>query len=139
MASKTEKRKNPKVFIVDADKFIINLYSVRFQSGGFEVDSSLSSLKALGKLRAGAVYDIMIFDVGMPDMDGIEFLRAVRAENILPEAALVVLTNESAPSLIEEARKLKVDGYIVKSTSIPSEVFDTVSRIHFSKKQKHAA
>ncbi len=136
MKSKIENRKNQTVLIIDTDKFLINVYSVRFQANGFIIDSSLSSRAALDKLRAGAVYDIMIFDVAMPHMDGIEFLKVVRLENLLPKATLVVLTNETSPSLIEEAKSLMVDGYIVKSTSIPSEVFDTVSKIHAAKNKK---
>jgi len=136
MKSKIENRKNQTVLIIDTDKFLINVYSVRFQTNGFIIDSSLSSRAALDKLRAGAVYDIMIFDVAMPHMDGIEFLKVVRLENLLPKATLVVLTNETSPSLIEEAKSLMVDGYIVKSTSIPSEVFDTVSKIHAAKNKK---
>lgn len=136
MKSKIENRKNQTVLIIDTDKFLINVYSVRFQANGFIIDSSLSSRAALDKLRTGAVYDIMIFDVAMPHMDGIEFLKVVRLENLLPKATLVVLTNETSPSLIEEAKSLMVDGYIVKSTSIPSEVFDTVSKIHAAKNKK---
>ncbi len=134
MKSKIENRKNPKVLILDTDEFLIGIYSARFASNGFVIEASLGPVAALEKMRGGAVYDIMIFDVVMPRIDGIEFLRTIRSENLSPRATTIILTNETASSWIEEAKKLNVDGYIVKSTSIPSEVFDTVSKIHAAKK-----
>jgi two-component system chemotaxis response regulator CheY len=122
-----------KILIVDDDKFLIGMYSVKFESKGFDVDSAVGSLEALKKLREGKVYDIMLFDIIMPMMDGIELLRTVRKENLSPGATIIMLTNETQSSQIEQAKELKANGYIIKASSIPSEVLEEVTKIHAAK------
>ena len=70
----------------------------------------------------------------MPVMDGIELLQTIRNEHLVPNATVIMLTNESQPSQIERAKELKADGYIVKASSIPSEVLDEVTKINASKR-----
>jgi len=125
-----------KILIVDSDKFLVGMYLVKFESRGFEVDSSTSSIDAIKKLREGKIFDIILLDIVMPNESGIEFLKTVRRENLCPKATVIILTNETKSSQIEEAKKLKADGYIVKSTSIPSEVFDEVVKIHTARSNK---
>ena len=125
-----------KILIVDSDKFLVGMYSVKFESRGFEVDSATSSVDALKKLRDDKVFDIILLDIVMPDESGMEFLRTVRRDNLCPDTTVIILTNETKSSKIEEAKNLKAAGYIVKSTSIPSEVFDEVVKIHAARKNK---
>ena len=134
MDSDKNKEKKISVLVVDDDKFLIGMYSVKFQMKGFEVDSAVGSMEALKKLREGKVYDIMLFDIIMPVMDGIELLRTVRKENLCPNATIVMLTNETQSFQIEQAKELKADGYIVKASSVPSEVLDAVTKIYNQKK-----
>lgn len=129
-----DKDKNKiKILIVDDDKFLISMYSVKFQSKGFIVDSSIGPIDALKKLREGATPDIILLDIIMPVMDGVELLKTIRNERLVPNATIIMLTNESQSSQIENAKALKADGYIVKASSIPSEVLDEVMKIHSSK------
>ena len=73
-----------RILIVDGDKFLIGVYSVKFGSKGFEVDSAHRSLEVLKKLRAGNIYDIVLLEVVLPALSGIELLRTIRKENLLP-------------------------------------------------------
>lgn len=84
---------------------------------------------ALTKLKSGSKYDILVLDIIMPGMDGIELLRRIREEKLAEGSIVVMLTNESASSRIEEAKSLGVAGYIVKATSIPSEVVEEIIKI----------
>jgi DNA-binding NarL/FixJ family response regulator len=67
-------------------------------------------------------------------MSGLELLEAIHREKLAPNAALVVLSNQGQKSDIDEAKKIGVDGYIVKANTIPSEVLDQVLDI-LKKKQ----
>jgi len=132
----TNTDKKTKILIVDDDKFLVGMYSIKFESKGFAVDSAIGSLEALKKLREGNTYDIMLFDIIMPIMDGLELLRTVRGEHLSESSTIIMLTNETQSSQIEEAKNLKADGYIVKASSIPSEVLEEVIRIHTTKNKK---
>jgi len=130
MSVEPQENQNTKVLIVDSDKFLVGMYSVKLESKGFAIDSSLSSLDALKKLREGKVYDIILIEILMQTMNGIELLKNIREENLCPKATVIILTNETQPSQIEEAKKFKIDGYIIKASSVPSEVLDEVVKIH---------
>ena len=112
------------------------MYSMKFANNGYDVETSTGSQLALDKLRAGMKPDIMMFDIVMPFMDGLELLKTVRDEKLAPDSIVVMLTNQSQSSDIERAKELGVDGYIVKASTIPSEVLHEVEKIYVAKKFK---
>ncbi|MFA6272951.1 MAG: response regulator [Candidatus Paceibacterota bacterium] len=126
-------QKKEKVLIVDDDKFLLSMYTVKFKNAGFEVDMANGGAEALSKLQDGNAPDILILDLIMPGMDGYEFLAKVREQKLVPKATVVVLTNQGQPEDIEKAKKYNVQGYIVKASTIPSEVLEEVMKIHKSK------
>jgi len=117
------------VLIVDDDKFLLDMYRKKFEHDGATVDVAVGSEDALGKLRGGATPDILILDIIMPTMDGIELLETIRKEKLVPSSAVIMLTNESDTDKIEKAKSLGIKGYIVKATSIPTEVVEKVLQI----------
>lgn len=118
-----------KVFLVDDDQFLLNMYSLKFKNSGFEIETANSASIALQKLRDGLTPDVLLCDLVMPTMDGLEFLKSVKNDHLAPKAALIVLTNQSQSADIEKARGLGIDGYIVKASTIPSEVVAEVRKI----------
>lgn len=129
-------KKNIKVFIVDDDKFLLGMYSLKFANNGYDVETTVGSLAALEKLRAGAKPDIVLLDIIMPYMTGLELLKTVREEKLAPGALVIMLTNQSQASDIETAKSLGVDGYIIKAATIPSEVLHEVEKIWTAKRGK---
>lgn len=71
----------------------------------------------------------------MPIMDGIEFLEKIRAGGLAKNAVVLVLSNQGQSSDIDKAKKLGIDRYIVKATTIPSEVVSEVNRMLLNKKK----
>lgn len=118
-----------KVLIVDDDKFLLEMYRKKFIDSGFDADIALGSLEALSKLRGGEEPDILVLDIIMPSMDGLELLENIRKENLSPKSKVVFLTNESDSEKIKRAEKLSITGYIVKATSVPSEVVEEVKKL----------
>ncbi len=119
-----------KIFIVDDDQFLLNMYSLKFGKGGFDVSTSVSAADALLKLRGGFVPDIILLDIIMPGMDGLEFLQTIRKENLATNATCIVLSNQGQAVDINKAKEYGIAGYIVKASSIPSEVLKAVSEIY---------
>ncbi len=128
-------KKNVKVFIVDDDKFLLGMYSLKFANNGYDVETTVGSVAALEKLRAGHTPNIILLDIVMPYMTGLELLKVIRDENLAKDAAVVMLTNQTQTSDIEMAKELHVDGYIVKAATIPSEVLHEVEKIYAAKKK----
>ncbi len=122
-------KKKYKVLIVDDDKFLLEMYKKKFEKYELETDISVGPMDVLEKLRSGTTPDILILDIIMPGMDGIELLQTIRDEKLSPNSIVVMLTNESDAERINRAKELGAAGYIVKATSIPSEVVEEVLKI----------
>lgn len=117
-----------KILIVDDDQFLLSMYASKFTKSGFEVTTVTGSAEALAKIKEGLKADIIMMDLVMPSMSGLELLQAIRKEKFLPDATVVMLTNQGQPADIEQAKKLGVDSYIVKANTIPSEVVEEVAK-----------
>ena len=115
-----------KVFIIDDDKFLLDMYSFKFREKGYEVIQAFGSVDALNKLKGGIVPDVILIDVVMPVMDGFELLGLIKNENLAPHAKVVILSNLGQPADIEKGRTLGANGYVVKASATPSEVVDKV-------------
>ena len=120
--------KKRKVLIVDDDQFLLNMYSIKFKKSGFEVDTSTNGQDVIMKLKGGFSPDIILLDVVMPTMNGLELLEIIYKEKFVPDAFIFVLSNQNNPADIEKAKSLGITSYIVKASSIPSEVVDEVSK-----------
>ncbi|MCE9643945.1 response regulator [Candidatus Parcubacteria bacterium] len=118
-----------KILLIDDDKFLIDMYSLKFSQADFEVSAALGAEDALKKLREGFQPDAILLDVVMPGMSGIELLRTIREEKLDRGATVVVLSNQGQQNDIDEAKAVGIDGYIVKASTIPSEVLEQVREI----------
>ena len=126
---KKEKPADVKVMIVDDDHFILNMYKIKFEKCGFDLKLAANGQEALDIARSGYVPDVLFIDVIMPIMGGVEFLETIRKENLFAHVPIVVLTNQSQAHDIDVARKLGIHSYIVKATTIPSEIVDEVNKM----------
>ncbi len=99
------------LLIVDDEQGMRQLLSLIFGRAGHEVRAAESGAKALELLRREPA-DLIISDVKMPDMNGIELLRAVR--EFLPEVAVVMMTAFATVDTAREAFKLGADDFIQK-------------------------
>lgn len=124
-----------KVLLVDDDQFLLNIYALKFEKFGYDVDSAINGLAALEKLRSGGNYDAIIFDVVMPGIDGFELVETIKKENLSPRSVLVALTNQGQSTDIDRGKKIGVDGYIVKASAVTSEIVNEVGVI-LQKKHK---
>lgn len=81
--------------------------------GFTNVQEAEDGVEAMAKLRAGQ-FDFIVSDWNMPNMSGIELLRAVRADSELKNLPLLMVTAEAKKENIIEAAQAGASGYIVK-------------------------
>jgi len=122
-----------KILIIDDDKFLLDMYSLKFSKGGYDVNTAFNGEEAINKIKEGYIPDVILSDVIMPVMDGLKFLKNLHSENLAPKATIVMLSNQGQNEDIETAKSLGIDGYIVKALTIPSEVLEQVDIIHKAK------
>lgn len=117
------------ILIIDDDRFLLDMYSLKFKQQGFNVDSSASGQEALAKLRSGLDPAVILLDIVMPGLDGIEFIDTIKKENLAAHAVIIVLSNQGEPTDIEKAKEHGAHEYIVKANSVPSDVLEKVSSV----------
>lgn len=117
------------IFLVDDDKFLLDMYALKFRKAGHTVSSFQSGDELLSALREHPKVDAIILDVVMPIMDGFQILEAIRKEKLATGSKLIVLSNQGQDSDIEQAKQFAIDGYIIKSSVIPSEVLEKTMEI----------
>jgi len=123
-----------KILLIDDDRFLLDMYAIKFNKAAYDVKTADSTDTAVKLIRGGYIPDIILSDIVMPGMDGLEMVDTIKKENLAPKATIIMLTNQGSSDDIARARKLNIDGYIVKATTIPSEVLDAVEKILVSKK-----
>ena len=124
-----------RVLLVDDDKFLVDMYSMKLTAHGYQVQACLSAHDALEAVRTGFSPDAIVFDLVMPEQDGFSFVEELKSKKLADNAATIALTNQSNDSEKQRAESLGVDRYIVKASMIPSEVVGVVGE-EIGKKKK---
>lgn len=114
------------ILLVDDDKFLVDMYGLKFTAAGFAAHICLSAKDALEVLRGGLKPVAVLVDLTMPEMDGFEFLQTLRDEHLGGDALKIALTNQGEEGDKTKAAELGVCRYIIKASMIPSEVVNTV-------------
>lgn len=106
-----------KILVVDDENNIRNTTMRLLQKKGYFTDGAGSGTEALKKIRTQS-YDLVLLDVKMPDMSGLEVLR--RTSEIKPELVVLIITGYGAIETAIEALELGASGFIRKPiTDLP--------------------
>lgn len=106
--------KDKKVLIVDDAAFIRNLVKKSLEVIGItHIKEAADGRQALAALQT-AHFDLVISDLHMPEMDGIELLREVRADERMWKMPFLMLTSDMDSDNVKVAVDLDVSGYLTK-------------------------
>ena len=111
------------IYLTDDDRFLLDMYAVKFKAAGHTVTAFSSGEEVLKALREQPALDALLLDIVMPGTDGFGVLKAIHDEKIAPSMKVIVLSNQGQESDIEKAKTLGATGYIIKASAIPSEVY----------------
>lgn len=125
----TETANTKRIYLVDDDRFLLDMYATKFKSAGMNVTACQGGNDVLQKLREGNPPDMILLDIVMPEVDGFAVLETINRENLAPKSKVVILSNQGQDSDIERAKKLGAADYIIKASAIPSEVLEKVQKI----------
>ena len=117
---------NPaRILVVEDDLFLRELYADILKSEGYTVESAVDGEEALTKIKLGG-YDLILLDIIMPKMDGLEVMRQVKKDPPKsPNKTVIFLTNLDKDEEIKAALQLG-DGYLIKSQINPGNLIEEV-------------
>ena len=101
------------VITVDDASTIRRMISFTLRSAGHEVIEACDGMEALNQLKLRAV-DLVISDINMPRMDGIELTRQLRALDRHKSTPILLLTTESDPAMKAKGKQAGATGWLVK-------------------------
>jgi len=114
----------PKILLVDDEPSIRQLLSYRLRKEGYEVVLAENGREAIAVLERGGI-DLLVSDIRMPDMNGVEVLRAAKALD--PDILGVMITAYASKETSIEALRLGASNYVEKGApEFPSEVVEVV-------------
>ncbi len=111
------------IYLVDDDRFLLDMYALKFKAAGHAVTAFQDGNSALDALRKMKAPDALLVDIIMPNIDGFGVLEAIQNEKLAPTMKIIVLSNQGPQEDIDRAKGLGAVGYIIKASAIPSEVF----------------
>jgi|SRR5579885_1959676 two-component system chemotaxis response regulator CheY len=103
-----------RALVIDDSQAIRMLIANILKRVGFEVLEAANGREALARLATGAPVDIAFVDWNMPELDGLAFVRAVRAEPRWAGTRLMMVTTETDTAQVVRALKAGADEYLMK-------------------------
>jgi two-component system chemotaxis sensor kinase CheA len=103
-----------RVLVVEDSDFFRQLVTPIIGAAGYQVTAAPSAAEALRLREAGAIFDVIVSDIAMPDMDGLDFARAVRAAGPWARLPMIALSARTEPSDVEAGRDAGFTDYVAK-------------------------
>ncbi|MGA2090399.1 MAG: response regulator [Endomicrobiales bacterium] len=138
VAEKSSGTSQERILIVDDDDTLRKTMSRLFEKKGFTVNSACSGTEGLNRIRE-MFYDIIVLDIRMPEMDGIEFLRKMRQIQDDPDCInsyVIITTGYASENVPVEALKLGADDYIRKPFELPDFVHSVEQNLKLLRAEK---
>jgi len=117
-----------RILIAEDDFYIRDIYARIFINAGYDTTTAFDGKDALDKIRINPIYDMLLLDILMPRMNGIDVLKAIR--NLNPpkdQTPVYIISNLGQESIIEEAFQIGLDGYVIKAQVTPQRIVDEIN------------
>ena len=113
------------IFLIEDDAVVVQVYRSKFLREGFAVEvagDGLVALKMLGTMRP----DIIILDLMMPKLNGVDVLKYIRATPALKATPVIILSNAHMTSLAQEAAAIGAEKALLKSSCTPGQLLKVI-------------
>ena len=117
-----------RILLVEDDRFLRRAAEASLRQRGFAVTVAADGEEALVKVRA-EIPDLILLDLLMPKVTGMEVLRALRAEEATKWIRVLILSNSSREQDLEAIKELGVTDYLVKANLSLQELGDRVAQL----------
>jgi DNA-binding response OmpR family regulator len=114
-----------KIALIEDDSIIAQMYRMKFESDGFDIQVADNGHDGVALVEQFSP-DIILMDMHIPGLDGVEALKLIRGEEWGKNIPVIFLTNLDEDEAPKDIRSLGIDGYIVKADLTPSKVVERV-------------
>ena len=114
-----------KVLIIEDDQIIANIYRNKFAVEGYQAEAAFDGETGLKTMRTFQP-DVMLVDLVLPSMSGVDFIKQVRSETDFARIPIIVFSNTYLTNLVQEAWKAGANKCLSKTNCSPKDVLDVV-------------
>jgi len=116
-----------KVAIIEDDTIISQMYRMKLESDGFEVQLASNGEQGIA-LGEAFKPDLILLDMKMPGMNGVDTLKIIRSSDWGKNTPVIILTNMEEDDSTQELDSLGVSSYIIKANTKPKEVVEIIKK-----------
>jgi two-component system, chemotaxis family, chemotaxis protein CheY len=115
--------------VVDDSSMVRQMVSSTLQKAGFEVIEGADGVEALAKLQGTRTkVNLIMTDLNMPKMDGIDFIKRVRANPTFKATPILMLTTETREARKAEGKAAGATGWLTKPFN-PAQVLQVIAKV----------
>ena len=118
-------KQNVTIMVVEDERTLNEAYQIILRTAGYAVVPAYNGQEALD-ISAKSEPTLILLDLRMPHMDGLEFLRQFNLKEKHPKVKVIVFSNYDMQKEIDEAYSMGADRYILKAWASPKELLQVV-------------
>lgn len=117
-----------KVLIVEDDMVLQSAYETVLNMEGYDTKTAPDGMEGL-RIADEMEPDVVLLDMLMPNLGGLEFLKAFNVKKKHPKTKVIVFSNMSVPSDVKDAMQLGASKYLTKSSFTPKEMVSIIEEV----------
>jgi len=121
-------KKKEVVLLIEDDKMIIDMYTLKFNQEGYEVIQAEDGQTGLD-LAKKVNPDVILLDIILPQMDGFTVLKSLKEDKAIKDVPVVLLTNLGQDGDVKKGLELGAVDYLIKANFTPAQVVDKVKSV----------
>jgi len=118
----------PRVLMVEDHPDIAELYQLKLQLEGYRVAVASNGIAGL-ELARTLKPDVLLLDIHVPQLDGLQLLAALRDDERTRDQLVVVFTEDDNPTLVREAERLQAAAYLLKARLLPRLLSEAINEV----------
>ena len=117
-----------KIVLLEDEEFISFLYKRQLELAGYTVDIYANGKTGLDAIKQNQ-YDVILLDIMLPDLNGLEILRQVKQADNTKNTIVLMLTNLSNDDIVKKGIDFGADGFLIKASLTPDQVVEEVQNV----------
>jgi len=116
------------ILLIEDDPFLIDIYTTKLNKAGFSIEVATGGKEGLSKIKEKKP-NLLLLDIVLPQIDGWEILKEIKADEKLKDLKVVILSNLGQKEEVEKGIVIGATKYLIKAHYTPTQVVKEIKKI----------